>query len=350
MRRITILEAGVALATLLSLGMLGLLLAAPILPQPTAELPPSPSSTPAQPDIAGEELPPLGLYLLRGAFSFGPCLGMELTPPSYPVGDGAGTGVATVFWWERGMTGCDTRTGEVEEVEATVERLPVQDASEETVGYAVAFHLPVDAGAAAQVQLTILAARSTQDLLQVVDTSGVGGQGLVFDRVEAIDPPLDPLPSPAAVALQPIGLYLLRGPLTDDGPCLVLELNQPAYPVDPNATGSARVRWWVRAGADPGNPVECLSRQGDVREVAASVATVRDSDGTAIAYSISFSIPVPVTGPTQDVEISVLIGDSTREQLRAAAGTPADIPEMLFDRVDSIDPPLAPMPSASEGG
>src|SRR5687767_9695173 len=134
MRRITILEAGVALATVLSLGMLGLLLAAPILPQKTAELAPAPSPTPAQSDIPEEALPPLGLYLLRGAFSFGPCLGMELTPPSYPVGDGAGTGVATVFWWERGMTGCDTRTGEVEEVEATVERLAAEDASEETLG------------------------------------------------------------------------------------------------------------------------------------------------------------------------------------------------------------------------
>src|SRR5687768_5860055 len=107
MRRITIPEAGVALATLLSIGMLGLLLAAPILRQPTAAHP-APSPTPAQSDIPDEALPPLGLYLLRGAFSFGPCLGMELTPPSYPVGDGPGSGVAMVYWWERGMTGCDT--------------------------------------------------------------------------------------------------------------------------------------------------------------------------------------------------------------------------------------------------
>src|SRR5688500_12392489 len=203
MRRINLLEAGVALATLLSLGMLALLLAAPILTRPTVAVAPAPSSTPVHTDTPGEEQPPLGLYLLRGAFSFGPCLGMELIPQSYPVGDEAGTGAATVFWWERGMTGCDTRTGEVEEVEATVERLPVENDPEETVGYAVTFGLPVEAGAAAQVQLTILAARSTQELLQVVDTSGVGGQGLVFDRVEVIDPPLDPLPSQTPVAPAP---------------------------------------------------------------------------------------------------------------------------------------------------
>lgn len=344
MRRITILEAGVALATLLSLGMLGLLLAAPILSQPTAELPPAPSPTPAPSGIPDEALPPLGLYLLRGALSFGPCLGMELTPPSYPVGDGAGTGVATVLWWERGMTGCDTRTGEVEEVEATVERLPVQNDSEETVGYAVAFELPARAGAAAQVQVTVLAARSTQELLQAVDTSGVGGQGLVFDRVEAIDPPLDPIPSPTPVALEPSGLYLLRGPLDGDGPCLVLELGEPSYPADPNGIGTASVRWWERAVADPGNPAECLSRSGDVQEVPASVVAIRDSTGTLTVYAISFSVPLLGGGASENVEIHVVVGDSTREQLRAIAVTPDGGPLMVFDRVDSIDPPLAPAP------
>ena len=344
MRRIKILEAVVALATVLSLGMLGLLLAAPILTQPIAAVTPPPSSTPAQSGALDQEQPPLGLYLLRGPFSFGPCLGMELTPPSYPVGDGAGTGVATVFWWERGMTGCDTRTGEVEEVEATVERLAEQDASEETLGYAIAFGLPVRAGVGAQVQLTILAARSTQELLQVVDTSGVGGQGLVFDRVEVIDPPLDPLPSATPVALQPNGLYLLRGPFDADGPCLVLELGEPSYVVNPEATGSARIRWWERAVADPGNPAECLTRAGDVREVPASVVAVRDSNGTPITYSISFSVPIPVSGAMQDVEISVLLDESTRERLRAIAVRPEDGPPLVFDRVDSIDPPLAPAP------
>jgi hypothetical protein len=344
MRRITILEAGVALATLLSLGMLGLLLAAPILPQPTAELAPTPSPTPGQSEAPEEEQPPLGLYLLRGAFSFGPCLGMELTPPSYPVSDGAGTGVATVLWWERGMTGCDTRTGEVEEVEATVERLPVEEDSDETVGYAVAFRLPVEAGAAAQVQLTILAARSTQELLQAVDTSGVGGQGLVFDRVEVIDPPLDPVPTPTPVALQPNGLYLLRGPFGADGPCLVLELGVPSYPVDRNATGTARTRWWERAVADPDNPAECLSRRGDVHVVPASVVAIRDSTGTLTDYAIGFSVPLSSGGAPEDVEIHVVVGDSSREQLHVVAVRPETGPLMVFDRVDSIDPPLAPAP------
>ena len=344
MRRINLLEAGVALATLLSIGMLALLLAAPILTPPTAAVAPAPLSTPGPTRSAEDEQPPLGLYLLRGAFSFGPCLGIELTPPSYPVGDGAGTGVATVFWWQRGMTGCDARTGDVEEVEATVERLAVEDDSEETLGYAVAFGLPASAGAATRVELTILAARSTQELLQAVDTSGVGGQGLVFDRVEVIDPPLDPLPSQTPVALQPTGLYLLRGPFDGDGPCLVLELGEASYPDDPNAAGSAGIRWWGRAVADPDNPAECLSRAGDVHEGSASVASVQDSNGTAIAYSVTFSIPVPTTGPMQEVEISVLLGESTREQLRAAGVRPADAPEMVLDRVDSIEPPLAPAP------
>jgi hypothetical protein len=344
MRRITILEAGVALATLLSLGMLGLLLAAPILPRAAAELPAAPSPTAAQSDIPDEEQPPLGLYLLRGAFSFGPCLGMELIPQSYPVGDEAGTGAGTVFWWERGMTGCDTRTGEVEEVEATVERLPVENDPEATVGYAVTFGLPVEAGAAAQVTLTILAARSTQELLQVVDTSGVGGQGLVFDRVEVIDPPLDPVPTPAPVALEPNGLFLLRGPFGGDGPCLVLDLGVPSYPAAPNATGMARIRWWERAVADPDNPAECLSRRGDVHEVPASVVAIRDSTGTLTDYAIGFSVPLSSGGSPEDVEIHVVVGDSSREQLHVVPVRPETGSLMVFDRVDSIDPPLAPAP------
>ena len=242
------------------------------------------------------------------------------------------------------MTGCDTRTGEVEEVEATVERLPVESDSEETVGYAVAFALPVRAGAAAQVTLTILAARSTQDLLQVVDISGVGGQGLVFDRVEVIDPPLDPLPSPTPVALEPIGLYLLRGPFDGDGPCLVLELGESSYPADPAGTGTASVRWWERAVADPGNPAECLSRSGDVREVPASVVARRDSTGTLTDYAVSFSVPLSGSGAPEDLEINVVVGDSTREQLHAVPVRPEGGSRMVFDRVDSIDPPLVPAP------
>jgi hypothetical protein len=345
MRRINLLEAGVALATLLSLGMLALLLAAPILTRPTAVVAPAPSSTPVHTDSPGEEQPPLGLYLLRGAFSFGPCLGMELTPLSYPVGDEAGAGVATVFWWQRGMTGCDSRTGDVEEVEATVERLAAEEPSQETLGYAIAFGLPARAGAATRVELTILAARSTQELLQAVDTSGAGGQGLVFDRVEVIDPALDPIASPTPIALQPNGLYLLRGPFNAGGGlCLVLELRESAYPPEASATGTAGIRWWERAVAEPSNPAECLSRIGDVHEASASVLAVRDPNGIAIAYSIGFSVPTRASGAMQDIEISILLDESTREQLHAIAIMPEDGRPMVFDRVDSIDPPLAPAP------
>ena len=64
----------------------------------------------------------------------------------------------------------------------------------------------------------------------------------------------DPLPTPAVTALQPNGLYLLRGPFNTDGPCLVLDLDETSYPTDPSAAGAASVRWWERAVADPGNP------------------------------------------------------------------------------------------------
>jgi hypothetical protein len=337
-----LLAAAVAAATVFSAVLLGLMLAAPLISQPTGPVVPSARDTPAP--SAAEDLPPLGVYLLRGPYVFGPCLGLELTPPSYPVGENAGDGVATVMWWQRGVSGCDSRTGEVEVVEASVERLPREDAPDETLGYGIRFDLPARAGAATSVELTILSARSSQELLQVVDSGGEGGQGLVFDRVEAIGPPLDPLPSATPIAaLEPIGLYLLAGPLLSaDGPCVVLVLDQAAYAGDPTVPGAASVRWWERGGADPADPAACLTRSSEVSEVPASVATVIDSTGAATSYAVSFAVPLTAGAAPDDVEIDVQLDVSTEDVLRASMTSPTGGATMGFDRVDSIEPPLAP--------
>ncbi len=235
------------------------------------------------------------------------------------------------------MTGCDTRTGEVEEVTASVTRLADDDAPDETVGYVVGFSLPTPAGDP-NIEVTILAARSTPELIQAIAGAG---EGLVFDRVEVIDPPLDPLPTPAVTALQPNGLYLLRGPFNTDGPCLVLDLDETSYPTDPSAAGAASVRWWERAVADPGNPAECLTRSGEVHEVPASVFALRDSAGTPVAYTITFTVGAE-SGAAEDIEINVAVDESNQDQLVATVARPEGVPDLTFDRVDSIDPPLGP--------
>lgn len=335
-----LLAAAVALGTVLSAGLLGLMLAAPFLSQP-AVVRPIPTASPASSEQP-EDLPPLGLYLLRGPFAFGPCLGLELTPASYPVS--AAEGAATVLWWERGVSGCDARTGEVEEVEADVERVAREDAPDETLGYAIRFELPVRAEVGTSVELTILAARSTQDLLQVVDSGGGGGEGLVFDLVDAIDPVLDPLPSATPVAaLRPIGLYLLQGPLLSaDGPCLVLELDEASYTSDPTVPGVATVRWWERGGADPSDPAACLTRSGEVAEIPASVVTVTDSIGAAVAHAVTFEVPLTSGAASQLVELDVQLGVSSQDVLRAVVEQPSEGATVGLDRVDTIDPPPAP--------
>jgi len=340
-----LLALAVAFAALVSSVVLVAMLAAPLVPQAAGDTDADPSASIQPSPAVAADLPPLGLFLLRGPYAFGPCLGLELSPPSYPIGDDAGPGVARVLWWERGMTGCDSRTGDVAEVEASVERLARQNAPDETSGYLVAFELPLAAGVDGDVALTILAARSTQELLQVTDAAGLG-QGLVFDRVESIDPLVDPLPSPTPVAaLQPNGLYLLQGPFGPDGPCLVLELDDSSYPADPTATGTANIRWWERAVADPDDPAECLRRSGDVHEASASVLAVSDATGGLTGYAIGFSVPLSGGGAAEEAEIQVLVGDSSRDQLRAVAVHPEDGLILIFHRVDSIDPPLAPAPS-----
>ena len=336
-----LLDAGVALAALISAVVLGVMLAAPALPGGVSE--PAPLATPEPSQTPSADLPPLGLFLLRGPSAFGPCLGLELTPPSYPIGDSASEGVATILWWERGMTGCDSRSNDVAEVEASVLRVARVGAPDETAGYNVAFDLPLGERGIQRAELTILAQRSTQELLQVVDTSGGGGQGLVFDRVEVIDPAFDPIPTPTPVALEPDGLYLLRGPFATDGPCIVLELSEASYPAD-RTMGSVGIRWWERAVADPSDPAECLTRRGDVNETSGTVVAVTDSNGSPIAYTIAFSVPVPVSGAVVEVEISVILDASTQDQLEAAVIRPEGVDQIGFDRVDSIDPPLGTAP------
>jgi hypothetical protein len=200
-----LIEAGTLLATVLSAAVLALLLAAPILPQPSAAPPPLPSTTPraSVPAVSpATALPPMGLFLMRTAFSFGPCLAIELAPQSYPTAEGA-EGAATVYWWRRGMTGCDTRTGEVETVDARTHVVPGDDGPDAPpVGYTVEFSVPgwdvfgPPDGPPIRSSLTILARQSTDTLLQAVEDAPSTGQGYVRDRVPGIDPPLDPLPSP----------------------------------------------------------------------------------------------------------------------------------------------------------
>lgn len=346
MRGRSVLEVGVAVAAALSLALLAVMLASPWLPQAAVADAPLPSAASIAPSATpGADQPPMGLYLLRGPFSFGPCLAIELSAESYPLAEDA-DGTATVHWWQRGMTGCDARTGEVNEVGASVARDLAEDDGH-LIGYAVDFVLPLDADSEQTVaaQITILAAQSTDELLQALETSaGSSGFGLVLDRVPAVNPTLNPLPSATPQAFEPSGLFLLQGPLGTDGPCLVLELGEPSYPDDPTIEGTAGVRWWERAAADPGNPAECLTRRGDVHEETASVVvTVRANDLPAI-YGVHFTLPLTAGGDPRDVDLNILLNESSLEQLHATAVQPAGVPPLVFDRVDSIDPPLGSAP------
>ncbi len=348
----------VALAVLASTGLIGLLLAAPFLPAPAAAVP-SPSATPEAAPSSAPGIPPLGLFALRGALSSGPCIALELEPQSYPVAEGAPEGTATVLWWSRGMTGCDTRSGDVTSVAASV--TPVADEDEPEgppVGYAVRFSIPAgaDGGGDAprvSVELTILARQSTQTLIQAVEASSGTGGGLVFDRVDSVDPDLAPIPSQAPAAVGPNGLFVLAGRLGSDGPCLVLELGPESYPTGPEATtGSATIRSWEPASPDPADPAQCLRRAGEVQEVTASVIAVAaadDPNGPPLAFAVSFPLPAPGGEAPQDVEIHIPLATATRDGLEATVIVPDGVEPLSFYRVDSIDPPLGPSPGASTG-
>lgn len=334
-----VLEAGVGIAALLSVGLLAVMLAAPWLPQRTAATLPVPTVQPTPTASAEAGVPPIGLFLLRGPFSFGPCLALELTPQSYPLAEGA-EGTATILTWERGMTGCDARSGEIEQIDASVSRVVSEDEDARVVGYAVAFRLPLGDRAESAVEITILANQSTSILVQALETSAQGSPGLVFDRVPSVDPSLNPLPSqpPTAIA-PPTGLFLLQGTAEEGGECLVIELGEPSYPVDPNAGGTARVRSWEPAVADPSDPARCLTRRGDIHETQASVVAVRDSSGMALAYLVR----IAGSDALQAIEISFDAAQPRPDQLEATFIEP-DGGVRVFDRVDAIEPPLAPDP------
>jgi hypothetical protein len=202
-----LLEIGVAIVTALSAGLLALLLAAPLMPQPSG-LPPlaAVSAVPSASIEPDPDLPPMGLFMMRNAFSFGPCLAIELEPRSYPVAEGT-EGTATVLWWQRGMTGCDGRTGEVEPVEARTHVVPDStDPDAPPVGYTLEWSMPLfdfnlgpmEDEQPVRVSLTILTRQSTDTVLQAIEDAPGSGQGYVLDRVPAVDPPLNPLPTPAA--------------------------------------------------------------------------------------------------------------------------------------------------------
>jgi hypothetical protein len=188
----------IGLASVLAAIVLAVMLLDPLLARPASGAAvPTPSATAEPSATPADDGPPIGLYLLRGPFSFGHCMAMDLAATAYPV-DPAAEGTATVLWWDRGMTGCDTRTGPIDDVTATVTQVrPADDEDGEVVGYAVHFALPTPDGPGVAVEITILADASTQDLVQAIESSSPGAPGLVFDRVEEVGPPEDPLPSAA---------------------------------------------------------------------------------------------------------------------------------------------------------
>ena len=352
-----LLEIGVVIVTALSAGLLALLLAAPLMPQPSG-FPPLPSVSPGPSDsgVPEPDLPPMGLFLMRNAFSFGACLAIELEPRSYPVAEGT-EGSATVLWWQRGMTGCDGRTGEVESLEARTHVVPDStDPSAPPVGYTLEFSLPlfdnlgpIADDAPVDVSLTILTRQSTDTVLQAIEEAPGSGQGYVLDRVPAVDPPLNPLPTPVPAAGGPIGLYLLRGPFTSEGPCLVIELGELSYPGDPPATGSATVRWWEPGRNDPTDPTVCLGRNGPVSEGTASLVRFTDESDTTTGFNVAFEVTTPSRDAELSIELFILLAESTEDLIVALVLTPDGVAPVSLDRVDEIDPPLVPVPSSSPG-
>jgi hypothetical protein len=343
-------EAGVALAAVLSAVMLAFLLAAPWV-MPTAAVPTPPEPTPRPSASAAPDIPPMGLFLMRTPFSFGPCLALELAPPSYPVAEGA-EGTATVLVWQRGMTGCDSRSGEVESRTGTTHVVPdAGDPDAPPVGYTVEFSAPLFDNSFAggetptvQASLTILARQSTAELLQAVEDAPGSGQGYVLDLVPAVDPPLNPLPTPVPLTSGPVGLYLLAGRLGDDGPCLVLDLDDASYPADPGAEGEAAVRWWEPGSFDPDGPAECLSRGGEVGHIPASVTAIREGEDPAAitGHAVRFAIPPGAEGGPLEVEVRIGDTRDNPDQIDVTLVTANGESIIHFDRVDAIDPPLLP--------
>jgi hypothetical protein len=340
-----LLELGTAMAAAVAAVLLGLMLAAPLLSRPASVAVPDATNAPSASAVV--DAPPIGLYLQRGpiAFGSGPCMAVELTAESYPVALDAPEGTATVLAWDRTIVdpgnpeACSSRSGELHTFAATVTAVHEgDDPGGRLIGYALAFPLATEGTPSVSFEFTILARTSTQVLLQAVVTNPQGVEGLVFDRVDAVDPPFvaQPTPSPAA-ALEPVGSYLLAGALDDAGHCLVLDLGEEAYP-DAPVLGAASARWWVRGSADVNDPAPCLTRSGDVHEVPVMVTTtILD---VPVGYRFAFTIDDTATG-ADEVVIVVDLGRSSRDQLVGIVESGFVNPPVELDRVDSIDPPLA---------
>lgn len=353
-----LLSAATILAAFLSAGVLGLMLAAPLLPQPATGGASPGASAMAEPSAsAGMGLPPIGVYLQRGPVSFGsgPCLAVELTPRSYPLAEGA-EGTATIRWWDRGIVDpghpdtCATRAGDLHVIEASVSRVFAGDDPDgRLIGYEITFPIAMEFEGHLTFDFTILLSRSTQEVLQAVVTNPQSTPGLVFDRVEEIDPPLASMaPAPSSEAGSgSVGLYLLEGPLTAEGACLAIELTPESYSPYPGALGAATIRWWESGASDRSDPAACLSRIGDIHEVAASVVAVLNAD--VPTYVVRFAAPLPGTDASAATEFAILADESDHDRLVAVRETTSGTERLLFDRVDTLDPPLVPAPSATSG-
>jgi hypothetical protein len=192
-----VLEVAVALAAVASAFLLVGMLASPLVPTATpSPLPTAPPVTPAPSDAA---IPlPMGLYQARGPLNVGSCFAVELSPESYvAVGD---EGSATVYLWDRGMTGCDARTGDIRTVDATVQATLAEDgpSAGEVIAYTLSFPIALSGGASVPGEVAILLPdRADPQGLQALDVSAEGGGGLVLDRVDAVEPSPHPIPSAA---------------------------------------------------------------------------------------------------------------------------------------------------------
>lgn len=339
-----LVEAITGLAVLASAAILVVMLAAPLL-VPAAAVP-SPEASPSPSDRS--EVPPLGQFILNGPLNFGDlCLGMVLEPRAYPVAAGA-RGAATVLWWQSSIgdsgnpAACQSRAGDLHAEEAVVERIPDDDDPDGApIGYTLLFHLPGPTGGERDMEIALLTAQSTPDRIQALDMS-TSGSGLLFLRTDEIDPPFEPGPSTTATAVvPPNGFFLLRGSLDADGPCLVLELGAPSYPVAPNAEGVARVRSWEPAVRDNEDPAHCLTRRGEIHETEASVVASDDR----LAFEARFSVPGADGETAELVVITFDAAQPSPDQLSAVLVQPNAGRSLVFDRVDAIDPPLVPAPS-----
>ena len=337
-RRVPVVEIGVALAAVASAVLLVGMLASPLLPVATpSPLPTAPPVTPAPSDAA---IPlPMGLYQSRDPLNLGPCVAIDLGPESYvAVGD---EGAATVYFWDRGMTGCDARTGEVRTVDSAVEAALAEGgpSAGEVIAYTLKFTVSLTGGADVPGELAILLSETPNpQVLQALDVSAEGGGGIVLDRVEEVDPRDDPIPTAAPTAtpftgLGPIGLYRLRGPLDEDGPCLAVDLAAEAYPAA-GKVGRTTISWWQPAAAVEGAAACVNPETVDVVDavVIADAGPGRQLSDPPTSYVIRFSIAA--IDDDAETAIAILVEESTADQLHAVIVTMPNAPDLIFDRVD----------------